>query len=183
MKKSSGNSDQQKKIDCKFCGYKHWYGRCPAFGKECSKCNKRNHFAKVCKAERKRPLDVLEERKSEEEEDEEYGMEELQVSSVCDTKQSSKEWYIVSFLVREQKVEFKCDSGAQVNVLSLKQSIKLGVKFKDLVKAKSVITSFTKDRLPVVRKCKLPCRYKAIDCLIEFYVVDIDCFKYSRTKN
>lgn len=25
-------------------------------------------------------------------------------------------------------------------------------------------------------KCNLPCRYKNIDCMIQFYVVDIDCF-------
>lgn len=75
-----------------------------------------------------------------------------------------------------QKVEFKCDSGAQVNVLNLKQCLKLGIHPRDLVKTKSVITSFTKDRLPVVGKCKLPCRYKSFDYLIDFYVVDSDCF-------
>lgn len=175
VKKSYGNMSQQKKIDCKFCGYKHWYGRCPAFGKECSKCNKRNHFAQVCKTEKKRPLDTLEEDKLEDDENEEYMVEELQVSSICDIKQNSKEWYIVSFLVRGRKIEFKCDSGAQVNVLSLKQCIELGINPKDLVKTKSVVTSFTKNRVPVVGKCKLQCRYKAIECLIEFYIVDIDC--------
>ncbi|XP_025263219.1 uncharacterized protein K02A2.6-like, partial [Camponotus floridanus] len=131
--KSRGNINQQKKIECKYCGYKHWYGRCPAFGKECSKCNKRNHFAKVCQAEKKRPVDTIEERNLEEDEDIEYMVEELQVSAVCDTKQSSKEWYIVSLLVKGQKVEFKCDSGAQVNVLSLKQCIQLGINPKKLV--------------------------------------------------
>jgi len=112
----------------------------------------------------------------EDDEDEKYMVEELQVSSVCDTKQSSKE-YIVSLSVKGQKIEFKCDFGAQVNVLSLKRCIKLDINSKDLIiKTKSVITSFTKNRLPVVGKCKLQCRYKNIDCLIEFYVVDIDCF-------
>lgn len=124
---------------------------------------------------KKKPVDALEELKSEDEE-EEYMVEELQVSAVCDTKQSSNDWYIVSFSVKGRKVEFKCDSGAQVNVFILKQCLKLGVSSRDLIKTKSVITSFTKDRLPVVGKCNLPCRYKAIDYLIEFYVVDIDCF-------
>lgn len=58
--KSRGNVNQQKKIECKYCGYKHWYGRCLAFGKECSKCNKRNHFAKVYQTEKKRPVDAIE---------------------------------------------------------------------------------------------------------------------------
>ena len=39
-------------IRCRFCGNKHMRDRqiCPANGKTCYKCNKENHFAKVCKA-------------------------------------------------------------------------------------------------------------------------------------
>ena len=39
-------------IRCQFCGNKHIRDRqiCPANGKTCFKCNKENHFAKVCKA-------------------------------------------------------------------------------------------------------------------------------------
>lgn len=36
--------------NCKYCGGKHAIRSCPAFGKQCSKCLKRNHFSKVCKA-------------------------------------------------------------------------------------------------------------------------------------
>ncbi|PAA81730.1 hypothetical protein BOX15_Mlig033926g4 [Macrostomum lignano] len=35
---------------CKFCGQKHPSGRCPAWGKTCAKCGRRNHFAAVCKS-------------------------------------------------------------------------------------------------------------------------------------
>ena len=30
---------------CKFCGRSHKYGKCPAYGKECHKCNGKKHFA------------------------------------------------------------------------------------------------------------------------------------------
>ena len=36
---------------CEFCGRKHDLGKrenCPAFGRTCNKCDKKNHFAKVC---------------------------------------------------------------------------------------------------------------------------------------
>ena len=36
---------------CAFCGYVHAKKRCPAYGKKCAKCGKRNHFAIVCKEE------------------------------------------------------------------------------------------------------------------------------------
>ena len=37
-----------KKISCKFCGYEHAPERkkCPAWGKVCLRCKKKNHFAK-----------------------------------------------------------------------------------------------------------------------------------------
>lgn len=33
---------------CRFCKQKHVKGKCPAYGKFCSKCKKRNHFAVAC---------------------------------------------------------------------------------------------------------------------------------------
>ena len=38
-------------VQCKSCGYDHsLQDRCPAKGKQCTKCKKYNHFAKVCKS-------------------------------------------------------------------------------------------------------------------------------------
>ena len=37
---------------CGKCGYKHEPSKCPAFGKVCKNCNKRNHFAKKCKSKK-----------------------------------------------------------------------------------------------------------------------------------
>ena len=39
----------KKIMRCKFCGKSHVYGKCPAYGKQCSKCRRKNHFAAVCK--------------------------------------------------------------------------------------------------------------------------------------
>ena len=35
---------------CSRCGTSHKFKECPAFGKQCSKCNKPNHFSRMCKA-------------------------------------------------------------------------------------------------------------------------------------
>ena len=37
-------------VMCKYCGKSHKPKECPAFGKVCKKCQKKNHFAKVCKS-------------------------------------------------------------------------------------------------------------------------------------
>ena len=36
--------------NCKYCVDSHAAGKCPAFGKTCTKCNKKNHLAKVCRS-------------------------------------------------------------------------------------------------------------------------------------
>lgn len=47
------NKNRKKLVDCKYCGRKHERSRdkCVAFGKECTKCGKANHLAKVCRQE------------------------------------------------------------------------------------------------------------------------------------
>ena len=54
-KKSHDNKEapsQKKNTDsCKYCGRRHAQGKCPAYGKVCTKCHKRNHFAIVCRSE------------------------------------------------------------------------------------------------------------------------------------
>ena len=34
--------------DCKFCGKSHDKGKCPAYGKVCNKCGRKNHFGSKC---------------------------------------------------------------------------------------------------------------------------------------
>ena len=36
--------------NCRYCGKNHDRGNCPAFGKECSKCSRKNHFKAVFKS-------------------------------------------------------------------------------------------------------------------------------------
>ena len=37
-------------LKTKYCGKSHDQGSCPAFGKECAKCGRKNHFKSVCKS-------------------------------------------------------------------------------------------------------------------------------------
>ena len=43
-----------RKPKCGRCGFVHQQGRCPAFGKNCNKCGKKNHFSAVCHSENKK---------------------------------------------------------------------------------------------------------------------------------
>ena len=48
-----GKPEIRNLIACRSCGRNHEVRKCPAYGKECYKCQKRNHFAKMCRAETK----------------------------------------------------------------------------------------------------------------------------------
>ena len=39
-------------LDCTQCGTRHAVRSCPAFGKSCHKCKKKNHFARMCQMPR-----------------------------------------------------------------------------------------------------------------------------------
>lgn len=91
--------------DCKYCGRTHEAKKCPAFGKVCSQCQRRNHFAAVCKSKVVRAID-------------------------CDVRDVENELFIGSLFIgdipdkwqadvsfNDTRIRFKLDTGAQVNVL------------------------------------------------------------------
>ncbi|CAF1054378.1 unnamed protein product, partial [Brachionus calyciflorus] len=47
-KKSLNNYGSNKDNVCTRCGYSHPLNKCPAFDKVCAKCQKKNHFARMC---------------------------------------------------------------------------------------------------------------------------------------
>ena len=56
-KKKSKNKDSRQKCrsqsgirDCKYCGSNHQCRQCPAYGKDCKACGKKDHFAKKCQS-------------------------------------------------------------------------------------------------------------------------------------
>ena len=48
--KNNSKFTTRRKQQCEWCRETHPQGQCPAFGKYCDKCGKRNHFAKVCRS-------------------------------------------------------------------------------------------------------------------------------------
>ncbi len=49
-KTNSGKKNEEPRL-CKFCGTKHVWGadNCPAYGRNCATCGRKNHAAKVCR--------------------------------------------------------------------------------------------------------------------------------------
>lgn len=62
-KKRQGKQNKEKmlEVSCKKCGGSHAPRTCPAFGKTCNNCGKRNHYAKCCTSETKKKLHTMDE--------------------------------------------------------------------------------------------------------------------------
>ncbi|UYV63401.1 hypothetical protein LAZ67_2003965, partial [Cordylochernes scorpioides] len=88
---------------CTRCGNSnnHDWKNCPAMNSYCSKCKKKGHYAKVCRSE------AINEIKSE-------------IAFLGSVEDNSKKW-IVPIKVNNRQINFKIDTGADVNVLPLQK--------------------------------------------------------------
>ncbi|UYV63647.1 hypothetical protein LAZ67_2005162 [Cordylochernes scorpioides] len=86
---------------CTRCGNSnnHDWKNCPAMNSYCSKCKKEGHYAKVCRSE------AINEINSE-------------IAFLGSVEDNSKKW-IVPIKVNNRQINFKIDTGADVNVLPL----------------------------------------------------------------
>lgn len=106
----SDKHSQEHKHSCGRCGQSHEAGKCPAKGKQCHKCGKMSHFAKMCKTPKKRVQKVREVETAEEPESEETFM-------IRTVNSSNASAWKVDLEVEGIPVHFKIDTGADVNVV------------------------------------------------------------------
>lgn len=117
----------QNKKKCKFCGKYHEFKKekCPAYGKECGKCNKPNHFATVCTndyssgatSSQYKPKKKFHKKKvhqiAEEEDDDSSDAEWIYNVSSNKTEKQVK----CLMEIGKQTVAFQVDTGASINIL------------------------------------------------------------------
>lgn len=98
--------------NCKFCGSSHLERQCPAFGKVCTKCGKRNHFSKVCRSRHSAHFSELET----------IADESAMHINVINNINVKLEY----IKVNEHSVPMQIDTGASTSVISSKIWEKLG---------------------------------------------------------
>ena len=114
------DKDENQKLirKCKFCGRQHRRGNCPAYGVECQKCHKSNHFASFCISRRPKPAHTVE---SDDDYDEIKTVELNpvdEINAVAARKFPKRLFATVN--VGKTPVRFQLDSGASCNVISAK---------------------------------------------------------------
>lgn len=146
-------NSRKSETSCTFCGSIHGYGRCKAFGKMCDNCGKLNHFASVCF--HRKVNEITEESSS----------NVLSIGMVSSTGEfdfsfaqlNNGSWY-ESIKIENEIINFKLDTGADVNVLPLKYLNKLTTFEKKESNDKLVGYGGSNISLIAVIECKIFCR-------------------------
>ena len=177
-------------ITCRCCGKQHKPKQCPAYGQICTRCQKPNHFAKMCKTKlvpRKtvatkgrqkylKKLHVVEtdqETESDQESqnsDESYtlGMYPLKINGI--EKQTA---WLSTVRTQSGKVTFKLDTGAEANVIPIEVFNQL-TNTPQVQPTKTKLTAYGGNTIRPLGTCTLQCTSKHNCHDVKFYVVDAD---------
>ena len=156
-KPSSQKSQTQstRKRTCRNCGgdYPHPNGKeCPALGKTCNYCQKKNHFAVKCRKKARasaNTVDNVDASDSDAEAEEEFAY--ILRASTSDNTDDEKQPH-VDVKLNDQIVNVLLDTGATVNVMTTKQYKKLKNKPK-MYSTKTIFFAYgAKKQLPVLGK-------------------------------
>ena len=115
--------------DCKFCGRSHKRNKesCPAYGKFCFGCGKRNHFVERCMQKSPGKKDTFSKAKIHAVKEETTSSDEeiliveispqnkLEINSVSQSPPKNK--IFASMFIKGKQISFQIDSGATCNVL------------------------------------------------------------------
>jgi hypothetical protein len=111
QQKKGGMQTDKKDVDCKYCGSHHERKKekCPAWGKDCRKCGKKNHFASKCLMKKGQPSSSS------------------SIGEVTAFTITGKDKKTKTLTVKPSglKVTFLIDTGASVNILPIKEYIRV----------------------------------------------------------
>ena len=126
---------------CQYCNRKHAKRVVPTFGKTCGYCQKIGHFVEVCRTKKRdeKSLHLIEESHADDNQSESSANEltVLNISSTPQTHNHHQNNWTVSLNINQQQANFKIDSGADCNVMSMSLFNRLKQRAKDIIKSKS----------------------------------------------
>ena len=127
-------------VECTYCGFRHIPRKCPAFGKTCTKCGKKNHFRKMCRS--KAVAEVTEKA--------EVAVVEDFFIGVVTRKDADTRWLAELYLESDQ-IRVKLDSGAEANILPVKIYQELRKK-PEMVGCNTILTTVDGSKMRALGK-------------------------------
>lgn len=166
---SNQPSHTVKKVkDCRFCGYDHARGKCPAYGQTCKKCGKKNHFARRCMSTDLRAVEA-----QSQEDSTQSCMHSLFLGNVgSSTGDDETSWNVELNLrheSRSKKVTFKVDTGAEANIVNL--SVVKSLKAK-ISAPKARLTGYGNAKIENLGRVMLSLKHNSNEHLLQFEVVN-----------
>lgn len=166
----SEHTRPKERIDCKYCGYTHLPRRCPAYGKKCGSCHRKNHFAKMCPSLPKNVSAIH--ACDSDESDYDLEVDTLFIGELSsDQTRTNKAWF-ATLGVNGHDVSFKLDTGAEANVISAK-SLKQLDYGAGLEPTKTKLTSYGGSKLSPLGKVILTCAHDGKQQNLDFFVADV----------
>ncbi|PAA47069.1 hypothetical protein BOX15_Mlig004214g7 [Macrostomum lignano] len=181
----------QGRTSCRYCGKQHTFGskHCPAFGKMCSNCRRKNHFKAMCQQKFRnnptRHVRLVDEHDDENDEDTGGSLtKSWAVSSVASSDQMAgnnenktartNSKTIASVLVEDrQLISFKIDTGADVNIMSAKRLRQITKKEYREDRSTQLVV-YNKQRLTVLGQIQLLLRHQNEEIQAKFFVIAED---------
>lgn len=170
------NGNRFQGINCKYCGNTHGKRECPAYGKICTSCSKKNHFARVCRFKKLEEITTNDDNFDDDydfSDNEEFCITTLEnVTSTDETDDALKYPWMETVKVNEHEIEFKVDSGAQTDVLPVKEFRRL--KGIELRTTNITLRAFGGQTIRPIGMCSLLCNFNGTTLRRKFAVVDLD---------
>ena len=156
---------------CGNCGRNHANGTrsvCPAFGKQCNKCGRRNHFAVVCRssAPPSRTIQEVQQEDYDEDEDSYFYIETI-------NEHGKKDDIHAELTLNGVKTRLKVDTGAKCNVMGETTLKRIHGKPVDMTKRTRLIR-FGGQEVKTLGVVKLPCVHGRHKVELAFHVVRRD---------
>lgn len=164
--------EEYERKTCRRCGNSHRMYKCPAFRETCRRCKGKGHFEKMCRSRNVDNVDKDENSytdcDSTDESDNSFFVGKINCRSQV------RDWYANVKFENNVIIKFKLDTGAQVNCIPLKLFKSLNIDSNCLMETNELLSSYTKDRLKVVGKCTLKCKYNNNSHILDFFIVNED---------
>ncbi|KPJ13895.1 Retrotransposable element Tf2 155 kDa protein type 1 [Papilio machaon] len=145
---------------CMKCGITHGYNQCPAYGRRCLNCNNLNHFSRVCN-------NVYEVQS-------EFPQADQSPDQVIYYFHEPNSKWCVDLLINGNKIQFKLDTGADVNVLPRRYLQKIGMTSDSLMKSAVKLRGYSGGDIKVVGRCNIKVKYKDVNYILDFIIADVD---------
>lgn len=171
--KSVYKSKDKLIVKCTKCGKNHNINKCPAYGKYCTKCNKKNHFAIVCKSRSNKKLNEINENEDKKVDTlTSHDRDEYLFIGAIENKNNEEQVWFTEVEINNVKVKFKVDTGAECDVLPVNLLKSIGLSDNKIKPTTTLVKSYTGDKLQVKGTCTLSVKKNDRMYRIDFYIVN-----------